>query len=345
MNAGGTAAVPFANRAISADVLVVEDEADLLRSTLSVLRMSGFSVAEAEDGEVARGLLNEHRYGMVLLDLRMPRLDGVSLAETLEDVPPIVVASAHSLSADERRRLGAKVVSYLRSRSRRNTSFRRCAGFSPRRPRRDPSTSGLIGAGGERTPRGPVRATTPCPSPPATGRAARSQLGADVAFHGIGQLGVHGVARQWPEPPDDLRQAGDLSSRDGIAHRRETWMATSSTNPAATRSMCSRSCSPRVSTACRGTPAATSSAPARSTRGRRTKKASPCGSSRPISSARSIPSASGAPPNTSASSCTVMTVATSSDHGAASAASRPRRSPTFWPVSQASSSSPMLARV
>ena len=113
MKAGGTGPVPFAKRTISADVLVVEDEADLLRSTSSVLRMSGFSVAEAEDGEVARGLLHEHRYGMVLLDLRMPRLDGVSLAEALEDIPPIVVASAHSLSADDRRRLGAKVVSYL----------------------------------------------------------------------------------------------------------------------------------------------------------------------------------------------------------------------------------------
>jgi len=113
MKGRSTRAGPSGERTISADVLVVEDEADLLHSTSGVLRMSGFSVAEAEDGEVARSLLSEHRYGMVLMDLRMPRLDGVSLTEAIEDLPPVVVHSAHSLSADERRRLGTKVVSYL----------------------------------------------------------------------------------------------------------------------------------------------------------------------------------------------------------------------------------------
>jgi CheY-like chemotaxis protein len=114
MNSGRTGSVPFAARTMSADVLVVDDELDIRRSVSEVLRTSGFRVAEAEDGAVAYGLLSEHRYGMVLLDIRMPVLDGVSLVEALQEVPPIIVYSAYSLDAGERARLGTKVVRYLR---------------------------------------------------------------------------------------------------------------------------------------------------------------------------------------------------------------------------------------
>jgi len=98
---------------MSADVLVVDDDADVRWTVAEVLRSAGFSVAEAEDGEIALGLLNTHRYRMVLLDLRMPNRDGVSLIEAVADVPPVVVHSAYSLDAAERQRLGDKVVDYL----------------------------------------------------------------------------------------------------------------------------------------------------------------------------------------------------------------------------------------
>jgi CheY-like chemotaxis protein len=113
MTSGGTGSVPFEARTLRADVLVVDDEADVRRSMCEVLRTSGFSVVEAEDGAAAFGLLRENRYGMVLLDIRMPKLDGVSLIEALVELPPVVVHSAFSLSAEERQRLGVKVVQYL----------------------------------------------------------------------------------------------------------------------------------------------------------------------------------------------------------------------------------------
>jgi CheY-like chemotaxis protein len=105
--------VPLNARALQADVLVVDDEADVRRLMCEVLQVSGFSVVEAEDGAVAYGLLRENRYGMVLLDIRMPKIDGVTLLETLEELPPVVVHSAFSLSAADRQRLGVKVVQYL----------------------------------------------------------------------------------------------------------------------------------------------------------------------------------------------------------------------------------------
>jgi CheY-like chemotaxis protein len=108
-----TGAGPSQTRTRQADVLVVDDEADVRASMCEVLRTSGFSVVEAEDGAVAFGLLQANRYGLVLLDIRMPRLDGVSLIEALGELPPVVVHSAFMLSAEERERLGDKVVQYL----------------------------------------------------------------------------------------------------------------------------------------------------------------------------------------------------------------------------------------
>jgi len=98
---------------VTADVLVVDDEADVRWTVAEILRSAGFSVAEAQDGEVALSLLNTRRYRMVLLDIRMPKRDGVSLIEAVGKVPPVIVHSAYSLDASERERLGSRVVDYL----------------------------------------------------------------------------------------------------------------------------------------------------------------------------------------------------------------------------------------
>ena len=108
-----TATTPAATPPISADVLVIDDEADVRWTMAEVLRSAGFSVAEAEDGDIAFRMLSAHRYRMILLDIRMPKRDGVSLVEALDTVPPVVVHSAYSLDASERERLGSSVVGYL----------------------------------------------------------------------------------------------------------------------------------------------------------------------------------------------------------------------------------------
>lgn len=98
---------------LSADVLVVDDDADVRWTVAEILRSAGFSVAEAEDGEIALDLLSAHRYRMVLLDVRMPKRDGVQVMEALEEVPPVVVHSAYTIDAGQRERLGTRVVDYL----------------------------------------------------------------------------------------------------------------------------------------------------------------------------------------------------------------------------------------
>jgi two-component system chemotaxis response regulator CheY len=108
-----TVSAPSEAQQLTADVLVVDDEADVRWTVAEVLRSAGFSVAEAEDGEVAFGLLTTGHYRMVLLDIKMPKRDGVALIDAVGTVPPVVVHSAYSLDASERERMGDRVVGYL----------------------------------------------------------------------------------------------------------------------------------------------------------------------------------------------------------------------------------------
>jgi CheY-like chemotaxis protein len=75
----------------SLSVLVADDEASL-RSTLStILESAGHRVVEAEDGQVALRLLNERAFDLVVLDLYMPKLDGMEVLRRIRVPPPMVI--------------------------------------------------------------------------------------------------------------------------------------------------------------------------------------------------------------------------------------------------------------
>ena len=95
------------------DVLVVDDDRDIRSTWAEILRNSGYSVAVAADGDIALHLLGERDAGLVLLDLRMPKLDGLSVLEMLDATQLVVMVSAYSLDEATRARTEAKVVTYL----------------------------------------------------------------------------------------------------------------------------------------------------------------------------------------------------------------------------------------
>ena len=97
----------------SVDVLVVDDDDAVRMSCPEVLRTSGFSVEAAEDGDVALALLQDLDVGVMLLDRKMPRMDGLSVLDALDEPPPVVLISAHPLDETLRRRVGPKVKDYL----------------------------------------------------------------------------------------------------------------------------------------------------------------------------------------------------------------------------------------
>ena len=65
-------------------VLVVDDDAVLRKVVRAVLEADGFRVIEAPDGEQALKLAEEHRPGVVVLDVMMPGLDGVEVCRRMD---------------------------------------------------------------------------------------------------------------------------------------------------------------------------------------------------------------------------------------------------------------------
>lgn len=78
-------------------VLVVDDEAPARRRLVRMLgRLDGVEVVgEAADGEQALALVRTLGPDLLLLDIDMPEMDGLELAEH-EDLPPVVFTTAHA---------------------------------------------------------------------------------------------------------------------------------------------------------------------------------------------------------------------------------------------------------
>ncbi|HEX4871000.1 MAG TPA: response regulator [Nevskiaceae bacterium] len=68
-------------------ILAVDDSASMRQMVGFTLSQAGFDVTEAEDGEVALGLAQKGQYALVLCDVNMPRMDGLSLVRALRGLP------------------------------------------------------------------------------------------------------------------------------------------------------------------------------------------------------------------------------------------------------------------
>jgi CheY-like chemotaxis protein len=75
-------------------VLVVEDDKAVRQTTVELLHSEGYVVVEAVDGIEGLERLREGSFDVVLLDLHLPRLDGIGVLDALEDPPPVVLVSA-----------------------------------------------------------------------------------------------------------------------------------------------------------------------------------------------------------------------------------------------------------
>lgn len=71
----------------TANVLVVEDETPLLKLMKAALEHEGLTVATASDGAEAIDSLSKNKYGVVLLDLMMPRVNGWEVIDWLKAHP------------------------------------------------------------------------------------------------------------------------------------------------------------------------------------------------------------------------------------------------------------------
>ena len=80
-------------------VLVAEDEALIRLDLVELLTEEGYDVvAQAGNGEEAVDLAREHKPDLVVMDVKMPKMDGISAAEIIatERIAPVVMLTAFS---------------------------------------------------------------------------------------------------------------------------------------------------------------------------------------------------------------------------------------------------------
>jgi two-component system OmpR family response regulator len=82
-------------------VLIVEDDLTIARFLMKGFQEAGFAVDHAADGEAGAHLATTEPYDVAIVDLMLPKLDGLSLIQRLRDqkirTPVIILSARHSV--------------------------------------------------------------------------------------------------------------------------------------------------------------------------------------------------------------------------------------------------------
>lgn len=99
-------------------ILIADDRASSRELLRVVLERAGYDVLEAQDGEAALELIRTRKPDLILLDLQMPKLDGLAVLEAVRSDPrfaslPVVALTASAMRGDRERILEAGFTAYL----------------------------------------------------------------------------------------------------------------------------------------------------------------------------------------------------------------------------------------
>jgi DNA-binding response OmpR family regulator len=79
-------------------ILIVDDEETMRRSLADILRLEGYNVQAASSGESAVESLRKDAFDLIILDLKMPGMDGLEVLRTASRIAPetmIILLTAH----------------------------------------------------------------------------------------------------------------------------------------------------------------------------------------------------------------------------------------------------------
>jgi signal transduction histidine kinase len=99
-------------------ILVIEDNPSSLELSTLVLRGQGFKVDTATDGQEGLQRAKAHPYDLILMDIQLPGIDGLTVTRLLKADPrtaqtPIVALSARAMLGDEREAMEAGCSGYI----------------------------------------------------------------------------------------------------------------------------------------------------------------------------------------------------------------------------------------
>lgn len=97
-------------------ILIVDDEEDFVSTLAERLALRGFQVQPATSGADARQHVHEDDFSVLILDVKMPGIDGLELmAEIKQKDPhlPVILLTGHGSGADAERGMEQGAFDYL----------------------------------------------------------------------------------------------------------------------------------------------------------------------------------------------------------------------------------------
>lgn len=103
---------------MSASILVVDDSASVKAAIRIALTSAGYQLAEAADGAEGIAQANTETFDLIITDLNMPVMDGLTMIETMRAMPahagvPIVFLTTESDEAMKQRARAAGATGWL----------------------------------------------------------------------------------------------------------------------------------------------------------------------------------------------------------------------------------------
>ncbi|HEY4038401.1 MAG TPA: response regulator [Burkholderiaceae bacterium] len=103
---------------MAAVILIVDDNSINLKLASHVLESAGFVVEGAKDAEQAQQMLDQMLPDLILMDIALPGMDGLTLTRKLKADPrfkhvPVVALTAFAMKGDDRRALDAGCDGYI----------------------------------------------------------------------------------------------------------------------------------------------------------------------------------------------------------------------------------------
>ena len=96
-------------------ILIVDDDRAMVRTLRDILTLRGWETTAAHSGSEAVALACAHQYPVVLMDIRMPGMDGIAACKAMKECTPktrVVLMTAHAApeALDEAAREGTVTV-------------------------------------------------------------------------------------------------------------------------------------------------------------------------------------------------------------------------------------------
>jgi two-component system cell cycle response regulator DivK len=99
-------------------ILIVEDSPPNMRLIEMTLRLKGYELLEAIDGEEALNMVIREKPDLIIMDLNLPKVSGLEVTKRLRQMPafnriPIIAVTAHAMKGDKEKIIEAGCDAYL----------------------------------------------------------------------------------------------------------------------------------------------------------------------------------------------------------------------------------------